>query len=65
MRDFINGMGTMFTIFTVLGFLLAVWILPKGEIGYSLEHRAELDKKIAGLVPLSIADIGMDASDLE
>jgi hypothetical protein len=65
MRDFINGMGTMFTIFTVLGFLLAVWVLPKGEIGYSLEYRAELDNKIANLVPLSIADIGLNASDVE
>lgn len=65
MRDFINGMGTMFTIFTVLGFLLAVWVLPKGEIGYSLEHRAELDNKIAGLVPLSIADIGLSEDDLK
>lgn len=27
-------------------------------IGYSAEHRAELDNKIAGLVPLSVADLG-------
>ncbi len=28
------------------------------ETGYSKEHRAELDNKIAGLVPLSVADLG-------
>ena len=27
------------------------------EIGYSREHRAELDLKIMGLVPLSTADL--------
>jgi len=26
--------------------------------GYAPEHRAELDNKIAGLVPLSVADLG-------
>ena len=27
-------------------------------VGYSAEHRAELDNKIAGLVPLSVGDLG-------
>lgn len=27
-------------------------------VGYAPEHRAELDNKIAGLVPLSTADLG-------
>lgn len=27
-------------------------------VGYSKEHRAELDNKIAGLVPLSVSDLG-------
>lgn len=28
------------------------------EIGYSPEHRAELQNKVDGLVPLSLADLG-------
>lgn len=31
-------------------------------MGYTVEHRAELQNKINGLVPLSVADLGYDAN---
>lgn len=54
MRDtaiFILGMLTGATIVYMASFIPI-------EAGYSKEHRAELDNKIAGLVPLSVADLG-------
>jgi len=58
MRDFIHGMGTMFTIFTVLGFCVFLWYcnIPN-ETGYSPEMTARMDDLIANLTPLSVADL--------
>lgn len=59
MKNFINGFGTCFAIFTAIGFAAFVWqCYPKTEHGYAPEHRAELQNKINNLVPLSLADLG-------
>lgn len=68
MRDFINGMGTMFTIFTVAGFCSLVYFCnqPTKEEGYYKEQRASLDKLFADtdkdiMKHLSVANIGLDS----
>jgi len=53
--------GNYIAIFSAL---FLIWFMadnyPKQERGYAPEHRAELQNKIAGLVPLSTADLNGD-----
>jgi len=50
--------GFMWAINIVSLLLMFALLYPKQEHGYAPEHRAELQNKIDGLVPLSVADLG-------
>ena len=61
-KDFINGFGCCFTWFVAALFgVFLWWCYPSPqpvEQGYSAEYRARLDDLIAGITPLSVADLG-------
>lgn len=56
MGKFIAGFMWAMNIVSLL--LMFALLYPKPEHGYAPEHRAELQNKIDGLVPLSVADLG-------
>lgn len=60
-----NSIGWFFNICLLIALGLFMYaVYPTQGEGYAPEHRAELQNKINGLVPLSIADLGLDEHDL-
>jgi len=55
--------GWIFNVFLVLAFAMFLHaVYPKEkETGYSPEMIARMDDLVAGLTPLSVADLGMEA----